>query len=231
MKISVIIPTWNEARRITDVVEPLVGHDLVEEVIVADPGSLDGTADLAEGAGARIVRSAQGRGQQLCAGAAAAHGDVLLFLHADTLLPVGALAAVHSALDDPAVIGGNFRVLFDGDTDFANWLTGFYAWFRGKGLYYGDSVMFLRRTVYRDLGGFRPLALMEDYDLNRRMERHGGTVCIETPPVITSSRRFEGRRPVSIFCQWLLMHALFYARVPAALLSRTYDSARERTSS
>ena len=231
MKISVIIPTWNEAPRIVDVVEPLAGHDLVEEVIVADPGSPDGTATLAERAGARIVRSAQGRGPQLCAAAAAARGDVLLFLHADTQLPVGGLSAVRAALDDRNVIGGNFRVLFDGDTEFANWLTGFYAWFRSKGLYYGDSVMFLRREVYHNLGGFRPLALMEDYDLNRRMERHGGTVCIETPPVITSSRRFEGRRPVSIFCQWLMLHAMFYARVPAAFLSRTYDSARERTSS
>jgi len=231
MRTSVIIPTWNEAKRIGDVVARLVGDELVDEVIVADAGSPDGTATIAERAGARIVRAPQGRGQQLRAGAAVAGGEVLIFLHADTQLPAGALAAVQAALRDPGVIGGNFRVMFDGDSTFADWLTGFYSWFRSKGLYYGDSVMFLRRDVYRQLGGFRPLALMEDYDLNRRMERHGGTVCIDTPPVITSSRRFEGRRPASIFCQWVLLHVMFYARVPAAFLSRTYDSARERTSS
>lgn len=231
MKVSIVIPTWNEADRIGRLVDRLTRDDRIGEVIVADAGSPDGTANVAAHAGATVVRSAQGRGQQLCAGAQAATGDVLVFLHADTQLPAGAIAAIEDALSDPGVIGGNFRVVFDGDSAFAEWLTGFYAWFRGKGLYYGDSVMFLRRAAYRALGGFRPLALMEDYDLNRRMERHGGTVCIDTPPVVTSSRRFEGRRPAAIFCQWLLMHAMFYVRVPAAILSRAYDSARERTSS
>ncbi len=231
MKVSVVIPTWNEANRIGPLVERLANSGEVDEVVVADAGSPDGTAAIAASAGARIVRSAQGRGPQLCAGAQAARGDVLIFLHADTQLPDGAVKAVHAALRDPEVIGGNFRVVFDGDSSFADWLTGFYAWFRRKGLYYGDSVMFLRRDVYRALGGFRPLELMEDYDLNRRMERHGGTVCIQNPPVVTSSRRFEGRRPAAIFCQWLFMHALFYVRVPAAFLSRAYDSRRERTAS
>ena len=92
-------------------------------------------------------------------------------------------------------------------------------------MYYGDSVIFVRRTVLEAIGGIRPIALMEDYDLVRRLERHGGTVCIENPPVITSSRRFEGRRPWRIFCQWVLLHALYYARVSPDTLARLYRSA------
>ena len=229
MRLSVIIATLNEAPRIGATIAAVRCADPTAEIIVVDGGSDDDTQDAARIAGTRVVPAPKGRGIQLAAGAVVASGDVLVFLHADMHLPAGAADALRQALHDPHVIGGNFRVIFDDRTRFAEWLTGFYAWFRGKGLYYGDSVMFLRRSVYHALGGFRPLALMEDYDLSRRMERRGGTVCIMEPPVVTSARRFEGRWPVAIFCQWLLMHALFYARVPSRRLALLYDSERRRT--
>ena len=229
MRLSVIIATLNEAPRIGATIASVRHADPTAEIIVVDGNSHDGTPDTARAAGARVMRAARGRGSQLASGANAACGDVLVFLHADTRLPANAAAAVRQALHDSAHIGGNFRVIFDGKTRFAAWLTGFYAWFRRKGLYYGDSVMFLRRSAYRELGGFRPIALMEDYDLSRRMERRGGTVCIMEPPVVTSARRFEGRRPAAIFCQWLLLHALFYVRLPTRHLALLYDSERRRT--
>lgn len=230
MQLSFVIPTLNEAARISEALAQVRRADPHAEIIVADGGSDDDTAARSRAA-ANVLRCPRGRGQQLAAGAAAAHGDVLIFLHADTVFPAGGAEAIRNALADENTIGGNFRVLFDGDSAFAAWLTGFYAWFRRHGLYYGDSAIFIRRRVYDELGGIRPLTLMEDFDLNRRMQRRGGTVCIAEPPVITSSRRFEGRRPVGIFCQWLLLHALHYLRLPGALLGRLYDTERRRTAS
>lgn len=228
MKISVIIPTLDEASRIGGLIESLLRQDPACEVIVADGGSQDATVNVAAAAGARVLLVEPGRGRQLARGADLAMGDVFLFLHADTRFPAGGLAAIRRHLAEPSVIGGNFRVLFDGNDDFSRWLDSFYAWFRRKGLYYGDSAVFVRREFYRALGGIRPIALMEDFDFTRRMERYGGTVCIHDPPVVTSSRRFAGRKPAAIVSQWLFIHAAYFAGVPPSVLERLYGSARRR---
>ena len=110
MRISVVIPTWREAA----VIEQSVGTGAAvgDEVIVADAHSPDGTAELAARAGARVVQAERGRGVQLDAGANAANGDVLLFLHADARLGRGAREALLCTLRDPRVVGGSFRVAF-----------------------------------------------------------------------------------------------------------------------
>lgn len=223
MKISVIIPTLNEAERLPHCLAGANSPDI--EIIVCDGGSTDGTAELARNRGALVIEGEPGRGQQLHTGVAKATGDILLFLHADTVLAPGALAAVRAALEDPIICGGNFRVIFDGPSAFASWLTGFYTWLRRNGIYYGDSVIFIRRTILTKIGGIRPIALMEDYDLTRRLERHGRTLCIDDPPVVTSSRRFDGRKPWRIFLQWVVIHALYHAHVSPRHLARLYRSA------
>lgn len=224
MKISIIIPTLDEADALPTTLSALASQAGSEEIIVSDGGSVDGTVDIAQRRGAIVIQGNRGRGQQLHAGAARATGDVLLFLHADTILAPGALEAVRTALGDRSIGGGNFRVLFDGPTAFAAWLTDFYAWLRRNGLYYGDSVIFTRRSVFDRIGGIRPIALMEDYDLTRRLERNGPTICINDPPVITSSRRFDGRKPWRIFLQWVVIHILYHARVNPHRLARLYRS-------
>ena len=94
------------------------------------------------------------------AGARAASGEVLLFLHADSGFPEGDLREIGERLRaSPELAGGSFRVVFDGEGEFSRWLAGFYAWFRRRGLYYGDSGIFVRRRVYQALGGIRPIAL------------------------------------------------------------------------
>ncbi len=113
--------------------------------------------------------------------------------------------------------------MFDGDTGFSRWLTGFYAWFRRHGLYYGDSGVFVRRDVYRALGGIGPIALMEDFEFTRRLERIGPTCCLEDPPLVTSSRRFEGRHPLAIVWGWSVIHALYYLKVSPVRLAQLYD--------
>ena len=227
--ITVIVPTLDEAARLPALLASLARELVPHEVIVADGGSRDGTADCAAAAGARVVMASAGRGQQLAAGAGAARGDVLLFLHADSRFPAGGLRAITAALDDPAVVGGNFRLLFDGDDGFSRWLDGFYAWIRARGIYYGDSGIFVRRAVHDRLGGIRPIALMEDYDLVRRLEAAGRTACIAAPPLVTSSRRFRGRRPTAIVAGWLVIHALYVIGVDPATLARLYRSDRRRS--
>jgi rSAM/selenodomain-associated transferase 2 len=226
--ISVIVPALNEVATLPRLLAAL-GTEPAAEIIVVDGGSTDATAALAASAGTRVLVSPPGRGRQLAAGAAEARGAILLFLHADSTFPVGGLDAIRAALDsDPALVGGNFTLLFDGGTAFDAWLAGFYVRLRARGIYYGDSGVFVRREVYARLGGFRPLALMEDYDFTRRLERLGPTCCVAEPLLVTSSRRFAGRHPAAIVAGWLLIHLLYHLKVPAGVLAWLYDSPRRR---
>ncbi|MCG8691676.1 MAG: TIGR04283 family arsenosugar biosynthesis glycosyltransferase [Minwuiales bacterium] len=225
--ISVVIPTLNEADNLPPLLHRLQVEPTPAEIVVVDGGSSDATARIAMDHGVRLLSSPAGRGRQLAAGAAATKGEVLLFLHADSRFPKGGLGRIRAALDaDPNVVGGNFRLLFDGNEPFSKWLNGFYAWIRSHGVYYGDSGVFVRRSVYEAIGGIRPLALMEDFDFIRRLERSGRTCCIADPPLVTSSRRFHSRRPAAIVFGWLKIHALFYLGVRSETLARLYNSAR-----
>lgn len=222
--ISVIIPTLNEAQTLPSLLESLRHEPAEKEIIVIDGGSVDRTVAIAEQLGARVIATTPGRrGSQIDVAAHAARGDVLLFLHADSSFPADGLARISERLaSDPRLVGGNFRLLFDGDTAFSRWLTGFYAWVRWAGLYYGDSGIFVRRDVYEALGGFRPIAVMEDLDFARRLERFGKTCCITEPALTTSSRRFEGRQPIAIVYGWIKLHVLFWLGVSPDRLAAMY---------
>ncbi len=225
--ISVVIPTLNEAANLGRLLGALGREAARHEVIVADGGSADETLGVARAHGAEVVVSARGRGNQLGAGAAAARGEIILFLHADSGFPRGGLAGLEAALAAaPGIVGGNFRLVFDGEDAFSRRLTAFYDWMRGRGLYYGDSGVFVRRRAYEALGGMRAIPVMEDYDFVRRLERLGETCCIAEPPLTTSSRRFAGRHPVAIVCGWLVIHALYHLGVSPARLARLYRSER-----
>ena len=227
--ISIIIPTLDEAGRLPTLLEDLRGEDVENQIIVVDGGSDDRTAGVARDMGAIVIRTEPGRGVQLGRGAEVATGDILLFLHADSRFPKGGLDRITECLSAaPGIVGGNFRLLFDGDDGFSRWLDGFYAWLRRRGFYYGDSGIFVRREAYRQIGGVRPIALMEDYDLVRRLEKFGPTCCIDDPPLVTSSRRFEGQNPVRIVWGWLKIHLYFHLGISPDRLARLYDSDRRR---
>jgi rSAM/selenodomain-associated transferase 2 len=221
--ISIIIPTLNEERSLPPLLDAIRQQRAAHEVIVVDGGSRDRTPEVARKSGARTFVSRPGRGAGIAIGAEASHGDVLFFLHADSTLPPGALDRINQVLSTGAmIIGGNFRLVFDGDTDFSRWLTRFCTWIRLLGFYYGDSGIFVRRSVYEALGGFRPIPVMEDWDFVRRLERFGRTCCIKDPPLVTSSRRFEGRHPLEIFYGWVRIHALFWLGVSPDRLLEIY---------
>src|SRR3974390_1962717 len=150
---SIIVPTLNEERSIARTLAALGALAGDKEIIVVDGGSRDRTLDRA--APAAMVHSEPGRGVQMHAGAREARGEVLWFVHADTVPPVAALDEIRRALADPAVAGGNFHPLFDGESRSARQLTRIYPWLRLLGLSYGDSGIFVRRSVYEAAGGFR----------------------------------------------------------------------------
>ncbi len=222
-RVSVVIPTLDEADRLPALLDALRSEAELSEIIVADGGSTDGTPELAARLGAKIVISERGRGQQLRAGAALSRGEILLFLHADSIFPFGGLRALCAALDrDPRAPGGNFRVVFDGDSRFARGLTMAYPWLRYFTLYYGDSGIFVRRAVYDAIGGIKPIPIMEDYDFVRRLERAGPTCRIEDPPLTTSSRKFAGRRASAIVWGWVMVHVLYWLGFSPERLARLY---------
>jgi len=171
--ISVVIPTLNAETTLQQALAPLVTaavEGLVKEVVVADGGSADRTLEMAEDAGARIVSTARGRGVQLAAGCAAAKGDWLLVLHADTRLGEGwELAAADHIAQRPDKAGFFRFALDDRGLRSALWEHGVALRCRALSLPYGDQGLLISRRLYDEVGGYRPLPLMEDVDLVRRL--------------------------------------------------------------
>ncbi len=214
MCISVVIPTLNEAACLPTLLAGL--RDV--EVVIADGGSVDGTGSLA--GAATVIAAPRGRGSQLAAGARAASGDVMWFLHADTRVPADAVAAIEHALRDPAVGAGNFALRFDGQSRGARWLTWLYPRLRRLGLVYGDSGIFVRRSVYEQIGGFASYPIFEDVDLVRRLRRVTRFVHL-SPELLTSSRRFESGFRWQ-FMKWCWLQGLFWLGVSPAKLAKWY---------
>ena len=223
-EVSIIIPAWNESANLPATLAAISRLSSAVEIIVVDGGSADNTTAIARSAGARVIQSKLGRGVQLQAGAMAATGDVLWFLHADTVPPANAVASILTSLKDPAVSGGNFTLRFAGDGS-STLLTFIYPRLRMLGLCYGDSGIFVRRTIAESIGGLRPYPIFEDVDLVRRVKRTGRFVHLPCE-IVTSSRRFEGRSFALTFALWTVMQVLFWLGVSPNLLNRAYRPLR-----
>ena len=186
-----IVPALDEAENLA-VLLPILRVELPQaEVVVADGGSADGTPAIAARLGAAVVAAPRGRARQRNAGARAAGGQVLLFLHADTRLPAGAGAAIARALADPRAVGGRFDVRFDNP----RWPFRMIAALmnlrsRASGISTGDQALFVRRPVFEALDGFPDIPLMEDVELTRRLKRRGRVVALRQR-VTTAARKWE----------------------------------------
>jgi len=189
VRLSVIIPTLNEARHIEATLAAVGGYQGVETIVV-DGGSRDNTVALAAGAGARVARSPRGRARQMNQGARAAAGTTLLFLHADTRLPPGYPDAIARALARPGIAAGAFRLRIAG----GGWGLRLVEWganwrSRSWGLPYGDQALFLPAVRFQQLGGFPEVPIMEDYLLVKRLGRKGKVITLREA-VCTSPRRW-----------------------------------------
>jgi rSAM/selenodomain-associated transferase 2 len=223
MSVSIVIPTLNEEALVQGQVRRCLLLNPRPEVIVADGESSDGTLSIAREAGAYALACARrGRALQMNAGAAAASGDTLLFLHADLLLPQTAYSAMLEALRDPRVTGGAFRRRFDSPSLLLR-LGCRLADLRGTalGIFLGDQAQFVRKEVFQRLGGFPAILLFEDLAFSSILSRHGGT-CLVREKVIASSRRFhrEGNLRRLSLNAWLTV--LYLAGVDANRLARRY---------
>ena len=227
-RISVVMPVLDEALRIVAALGDLSSVDDIHEVIVVDGGSSDRTAELAASfPRVTVIGAARGRANQMNAGAAAATGDVLLFLHADVTLPIDAASWIEAALRDPAVVAGAFRTWTVADGEAPRWAPLLHlADIRSRytRLPYGDQAMFVRAGVFRSLGGFAPVELMEDLELSRRLQAVGR---IRTVPrsVRVSGRRFVAR-PVFFTLVVNIFPLLYRLGVPPSTLSALYRHIR-----
>lgn len=213
-----MIPALNAARRIGAVLEAVAGAG---ERIVVDGGSTDATADLARAAGARVLSAPRGRGGQLAAGVAAARLPWLLLLHADTVLaPEWPAAAARLIAAGPAR-AGYFRLRLDSPDSRARRLERAVALrCRALALPYGDQGLLIHRDLLAAAGGIRPLPLMEDVDLIRRLGR--ARLCALDAAAVTSAERWERDGWLRRSARNLTCLAGWFAGIPPSRLARWY---------
>ncbi len=216
MNVSVIVPMLNESAQLPDLLTELLQCKRSGcEVILVDGGSTDQSAEQASALGFCVITSARGRAKQMNAGAAAATGDILLFLHADTRLPVGAVASICEALLSPSAAWGRFNVRITGQA----FMFRIIAWFmnhrsRLTGIVTGDQAIFIKRSLFEQLGGFPELPLMEDVAFSKRLKSVSRPVALKSK-VTTSGRRWEEKGIWrTILLMWYLRFAYWLGASP-----------------
>ncbi len=217
-RLSVVLPALNEAATIGEVLSRMPAPDVCGlERIVADGGSLDDTASIAAAQGARVVRAPRGRALQMNAGAQVATGDVLLFLHADTQLPPDALALIDRAIAAGAQ-WGRFDVRIEGRHPLLAVVAAMMNLrSRLTGIATGDQAIFCTRALFDALGGYAPIALMEDIDFSTRARARSRPACLRAR-VITSGRRWERQGVLrTIVLMWRLRLRYFFGADPGDL--------------
>lgn len=224
MKISVVIPALNEAGFIARAISSVRDQCEETEIIVVDGGSTDRTPDRARSF-ARVVTAAPGRASQMNIGAKASQSDLLLFLHADSILHPHALTHLREALDDPETVGGTFTLRFD-SSRFPLGLLSYLTRFRFRLFHFGDQGIFVRKSVFESIEGFRDIPIMEDLDLLNRLRRLG-RVCLVRKPITTSARRFLENGPVRQQLLNCFLVCCFLLGASPWTLARWYSARRE----
>lgn len=231
--LSIIIPTLNEGSNLTRLLPHVLAGCPQAEVIVVDGGSSDDTRKVASRfPRVRLLTSAPGRAKQMNAGARAARGDVLLFLHADTFLPPGIEAAIRQALADPGIVGGRFDVRFDNPRPIFRTIAAMMNLrSRLSGICTGDQAIFVRRQVFAALGGYPDIPLMEDVELSRLLKRKGRRASLRLE-VKTSARKWERDGVVrTILLMWGLRFLYFIGVTPGRLHGWYYGGGTEAVGS
>jgi rSAM/selenodomain-associated transferase 2 len=224
--VSVVIPTFDEERAISEAISRLLAETPPPEVIVSDGGSRDGTVECARRAGCRVVVGPRGRGTQMNRGAAVARGDAFVFLHADCALDPGALGEIEDVLADPRVAAAAFRQSIGGGSRAYRWIERA-ADFRARRLrtIYGDSGLAVRRDLFLRVGGYPDVPLFEDIGMSRRL-RAVGEFRVVSRRIHVSPRRWEREGIVHATIRNWWITARFLLGESEESLARYYLDAR-----
>jgi len=215
--VSIVVPTFNEADNIVATLLPLqVLRQQGHEIIVADGGSDDATIELASPLSDKIINAPRGRARQMNAGAQIANSDVLLFLHADTLLPDNAVELIQHSLQTKQ--WGRFDVQLSGRQPLLRVVALMMNWrSRLSGIASGDQAIFINRALFDSIGGYADIPLMEDIDISKRLKHLSHPACINAR-LTTSSRRWEQHGILkTIILMWRLRLAYFLGAKPEQL--------------
>jgi rSAM/selenodomain-associated transferase 2 len=224
VSVGIVLPVYNEAAILDRALDHLGRIAESCPVVVVDGGSTDDSLAIARRRFRTEVCPEPNRGLQMNTGARCLGADVLLFLHADSQLPRGLLTWIDTALADPSVAGGCFQLRFD----YAHRMLRFYSWFTrhpGRFFHFGDQGFFVRREIFRRMGGYRQLPFLEDVDFLRRLRRHGRFAVLPAP-IVTSARRFLRCGVVRQQLVNILVVALFELGVSPHRLVRLYPPIR-----
>jgi rSAM/selenodomain-associated transferase 2 len=222
MQVSIIVPVFNEAPLIRAFLSNLRERTRGAEIIVVDGASTDGTDRLAQGFCDQIIRSDErSRAMQMNAGARAAHGDVLWFLHADAEVPLESLNEIARIMRNPEVSGGYFRIRLPRGMVYR--LTDGFAHYAGIALRMrcGDHGIFCRRSAFVDAGGFPDVPLMEDVEFFRRLLR-SGWVMYSHKRIVVSPRRYEAVGRMRLTFAYGSIATLYLFGVSLSTLARIY---------
>jgi rSAM/selenodomain-associated transferase 2 len=226
VRLSVIVPILNEEQVIGATLDAIRGSAPEAEIIVVDGGSTDRSIEMASTRGAQILTAGRGRARQMNAGAAAAHGDALVFVHADTIVPATFASDIAAGLADPNVVGGRFDIELD-ESSLSWCLLGKLISLRSRMMRSatGDQAIFVRRDKFMAMGGFKEIDLCEDVDFARRLKHCGRVACLRTR-VITSARRWRQSGLLRTVLKMWLIKSLFLAGVSPTRLRRYYADIR-----
>lgn len=225
-KVSIILPVLNEAGRINEVIAHLRSRnrDKTAEIIVVDGDPRGGTINAIRDEGIVKITSARGRAHQMNSGAVLASGDILLFLHADTLLPNHALAKIAVVMRDGCLVAGAFDLGINSNRRIFR-ITEKYVFLRTRltRVPFGDQAIFIRRAYFEKIGGYQDIPLMEDVEIMGRIRKRGDRICIIPAKVLTSPRRWE--KEGILFCtfrNWT-MQMLYALGIPPERLKKWYQ--------
>jgi rSAM/selenodomain-associated transferase 2 len=220
--VSIIIPVFNEAKLLWPFLAHLRERAADAEIIVTDGGSSDETIELARDSCNQLIVGERNRAKQMNAGADAAHGDILWFVHVDAEVPQGCLEEIQRIMHDPKVVGGFFRIRLP-----RSWVYRFtdsFAHYAGMllGMRCGDHGIFCRRTVFVDVGGFPEVPLMEDVEFFRLLRRRGRVICSQKR-ILANPRRYETVGRVRLTLAYGLIAMLYIFGVPLSKLASLYE--------
>jgi rSAM/selenodomain-associated transferase 2 len=232
-RFSIIIPVIHESEIINTLLESLkhIETDEPFEIIVVDGSSTRDTLSAIMDKTVITQGCEQGRGRQMNAGAALAHGEILIFLHVDTFLPTNALSVIKETLENKQLVGGAFTLqiqsqkrilrIIAADSTLRSQIT------RAP---YGDQVIFLRKSCFDAIGGYADIPIMEDVELMRRIKKTGGHIAILSHRVVTSARRWDQEGLLYVLLRDTLIIFLFWCGVSAEKLAKYYPLQQNSTS-